>query len=931
MTASVFLPEDLPPSARSASGFAWNDNVGWINFGDENSASTGHVYVSDDKLYGYAWGENIGWISMTCSNDTDCTNEYGVSQEPDKSGVLTGYAWGENIGWISFNCNNVPGSCSASNYKVTIATSTGRFSGYAWGENIGWILFPEDDYGVKTDWIYHTLTYTADVNGTITGSSTQTVFDGDNGTAVTAEPNEHYHFVNWNDGATTTSRTDTNILNDLTVTANFAIDSYTLNYIASTSTDPDAQIIGSSTQLVAYGESGTAVTASPSTNYKFDNWDDGISTATRTDTSASSSVTVTANFKIKGGSTPPATPDCTYTTPIWGVCNLSGTQMGTSTATNQTCNGDDPKTVSQSCTPEINISINPSATTTIFVGDKIQFIATVTGTTTIDVTWILPDEASGILDNGLYTAPETGGIFHVMVRPQADTNKSAIAVIDVRLKPLCTGYNYTAWGECINDSQSRVASTSIPFGCAGGAIATTTQSCTMASSTATTTVTSCISYTYSDWSSCINGEQSRLTLASNPDNCTGGPAQINNQSCTNEPAVIVPIVPTTEIPDNTTNGNNNSNSNNNTTNNNHTGGSGNRNNNEVPAILDISNFVADNIVAVLGTTTEKIFLGAKKIAESDAGSVVTKTITTAGVIGGGVAATGVFAVNGTVAADLLFLPFKLWGLLLSALGLKKRNRPWGTVYDSVTKQPLDPAYVTLKRLGGTEENTSITDLDGRYGFLVSPGQYVLTANKTNYLFPSKKMLGKTDTLYNNLYFGETIDIQNFGALISKNIPLDPLKFDWNEFVKGKKKLMKFYSRREKIVRLVTDWIFRIGFIISLVSLFLVSAPYNLIIFGLYMVLTALRKMGLKQKALGTLTESNGDPLSFAIVRVFASDLNVEITNKVADRIGRYYCLVNKGKYYVKIDKKNDDESYSTIFTSPAFEAENGIVNKNFIV
>lgn len=360
-------------------------------------------------------------------------------------------------------------------------------------------------------------------------------------------------------------------------------------------------------------------------------------------------------------------------------------------------------------------------------------------------------------------------------------------------------------------------------------------------------------------------------------------------------------------------------------------------------IVDINNENPENIINInsiddtpqfstttIVLTTENVINEVKKLFESETGSVVTKIVTTAGVVNGGVVVTGALA--GTTATDLFFLPIKLWGLLLSAFGLKRRNRPWGTVYDSVTKQPIDPAYVTLTNLDTKEENTSITDLDGRYGFLVSPGRYTLSAAKTNYTFPSKKLFGKNeDELYTNLYFGDEIIIETDNTLINKNIPLDPDKFDWNEFVKGKKKLMRFYSKRKKILNILSDWLFRIGFVISMVSLFLVPAPYNLVIFILYILLVILRRFGLKQKALGSLTEEGGDPLSFAIIRVFDSELNVEITNKVADKIGRYYCLVSKGKYYVKVEKKNDDESYSTVHTSEIFEAKDGIINKNFII
>src|SRR6185369_15236355 len=78
----------------------------------------------------------------------------------------------------------------------------------------------------------YTLTYTAGANGSITGTSPQTVNHGGNGTAVTAVPDAHYHFVNWSDGSTSNPRTDTNVTANISVTANFAIDTYTLTYTA---------------------------------------------------------------------------------------------------------------------------------------------------------------------------------------------------------------------------------------------------------------------------------------------------------------------------------------------------------------------------------------------------------------------------------------------------------------------------------------------------------------------------------------------------------------------------------------------------------------------------------------------------------------------------------------------------------------------------
>lgn len=66
------------------------------------------------------------------------------------------------------------------------------------------------------------LTYAADANGLISGTSKQAVVDGGSGTAVTAIPNEGYHFVQWSDNSTDNPRTDTEVHNNISVTAQFA-------------------------------------------------------------------------------------------------------------------------------------------------------------------------------------------------------------------------------------------------------------------------------------------------------------------------------------------------------------------------------------------------------------------------------------------------------------------------------------------------------------------------------------------------------------------------------------------------------------------------------------------------------------------------------------------------------------------------------------
>ena len=154
-----------------------------------------------------------------------------------------------------------------------------------------------------------TLTYTAGANGTNSGTSPQTVNYGASGSAVTAVPTNGYHFVNWSDSSTANPRTDVNVTNNITVTANFAINTYTLIYIGG----PNGTLTGTTTQTVNYAASGTAVSAVANSGYAFTNWSDGRLANPRTDANVTNNLTVTANF-VAVNLAPPAITNCNMAT-----------------------------------------------------------------------------------------------------------------------------------------------------------------------------------------------------------------------------------------------------------------------------------------------------------------------------------------------------------------------------------------------------------------------------------------------------------------------------------------------------------------------------------------------------------------------------------------------------------------------------------------
>ena len=81
--------------------------------------------------------------------------------------------------------------------------------------------------------ILHSLNYAAGEHGSIDGPSPQTVNHGENGAWVTAVPQTGYHFAGWTDGVQTATRHERSVTGDVSVTALFEINVYTITCLTS--------------------------------------------------------------------------------------------------------------------------------------------------------------------------------------------------------------------------------------------------------------------------------------------------------------------------------------------------------------------------------------------------------------------------------------------------------------------------------------------------------------------------------------------------------------------------------------------------------------------------------------------------------------------------------------------------------------------------
>ncbi|HKZ34998.1 MAG TPA: carboxypeptidase-like regulatory domain-containing protein, partial [Patescibacteria group bacterium] len=269
--------------------------------------------------------------------------------------------------------------------------------------------------------------------------------------------------------------------------------------------------------------------------------------------------------------------------------------------------------------------------------------------------------------------------------------------------------------------------------------------------------------------------------------------------------------------------------------------------------------------------------------------------------------------KGFTTSDLASLPQRLFTLFLALLlRQKKRMKPWGVVYDSITKLPVDPAVVTLKNEKGKDLSTRITDIDGRFGFLVDPGNYTVEVRKANYFFPSKVVLADHDEVYDKIYHGESVPIAKSGQVITVNIPIDPIGFDWNQA----KKFSFYAAIWQRVMFRVSSVLFYIGFLLSIIWVTARTSGLNIAIFGLYLLFFGLRLFVLKPKTYGVVFDHERNPIPYALVKVFSTEQKVMVAASATDEKGRYYLLFPyPGSFFYTVSVKNQDGSYTEVFHS----------------
>jgi hypothetical protein len=303
-------------------------------------------------------------------------------------------------------------------------------------------------------------------------------------------------------------------------------------------------------------------------------------------------------------------------------------------------------------------------------------------------------------------------------------------------------------------------------------------------------------------------------------------------------------------------------------------------------VSDTANRVSKDIV--LGTNA---ILDNTPIGELNDEQLTTAVATTTTVtITVGVASTGF--------VQSFYLVFHFINSILSALGFKRKKKPFGYVYDSSSKEPISNAVVRIYQDDSLVE-TTVTDNEGMFLSNLEKGEYSIEVKRSGYLFPTELIKGKEDYPLKNIYKGETLKKVKTSDVIV-NIPIDK-----KELRKGKKIFMVLRSMTSIFLTGINILLFVFGVLLMIYTYYKSPDSFSwyiplLYIPALYFLTTAIFS---KRSVYGKVLDKDRNPVVDKEIYLVDKEFGKVAAKRVTDEKGRYRFVCKKGHYQIKVDGK----------------------------
>lgn len=257
-------------------------------------------------------------------------------------------------------------------------------------------------------------------------------------------------------------------------------------------------------------------------------------------------------------------------------------------------------------------------------------------------------------------------------------------------------------------------------------------------------------------------------------------------------------------------------------------------------------------------------------------------------------------------------------MLTTLLG-KKHDEPWGVIVDASTRKPVPFAVCEIYSEGSQYKLTqSVSDLEGRYGFILSDGRYRLEIKQSGYKTFNKEIIIR--------------DKQSSLIIDVELIPVDKT-IEYKE-----RRLKKIWSGFKYYYARFSKAVFIFGFLFSFISLFLSFGIFNLIVFTVYtliMLSFVLPEFNKRDKFASVINSENGLRVPFVQVKIYDP-----VTWKLVDSVitnfnGQFDFFGEGGDYAIlvvargyefpsKLNKFKTSKEYNSMILVPLSKGKNKI-------
>jgi len=228
---------------------------------------------------------------------------------------------------------------------------------------------------------------------------------------------------------------------------------------------------------------------------------------------------------------------------------------------------------------------------------------------------------------------------------------------------------------------------------------------------------------------------------------------------------------------------------------------------------------------------------------------------------------------------------------------RKTKRPWGIVYDSITRKPIAFALVKISKLSGELIKQAVTSTSGTFGFVLDKGQYKLTVEADGYVTYEKAM-----------------EVEKQEESISIDVGLSKTE--------DTASALAINFKIKESLRLISTILFVIGIVLTLIGIIISPNIFNVIILLAYAFQGVIFYLLRTPRGWGKVQLTDGTVLSSVFVKLYSETEGRQLDVQLTDNKGRFGFSIS--------DKGNKDDylliAYASGYTFPGKGQQNVFVN-----